>query len=33
LVDCGLSLDRRTYAAAARAMSAAIKEELAAPAS
>jgi hypothetical protein len=33
LLDCGLSLDRRTYAAAARAMSAAIKEELAAPAS
>jgi hypothetical protein len=34
LVDCGLSLNnRRTYAAAARAMSAAIKEELATPAS
>ena len=33
LVEYGLSLNRRTYAAAARAMSAAIKYELAAPAS
>jgi hypothetical protein len=30
LIACGLELNRRTYAAAARAMSAGIKEELAA---